>query len=160
MAALTLPSGLAVLFDEQDEDIVRSHSWCLHTTQTRDRLIRYAIAWAKADGRTAYMHRLVMAAPSGMFVDHINGDGLDNRRANLRLCTNQQNNANSTWPVGVSGYRGVSKTRNKFRAHISLLNKWVYLGSSEMAEEAARLYDAAAKKHFGEFARLNFPEGA
>jgi hypothetical protein len=102
------------------------------------------------------MHRLIMAAPDGIGVDHINGDGLDNRRANLRLASQRDNSANmAVRASSATGFKGVSwKRRNrKWQAQIGR----TYLGIFASAEEAARAYDHAAREAWGEFAHLNFP---
>ena len=93
-----------------------------------------------------------------MVVDHINSDSLDNRRSNLRVCTVSQNNMNSA--IGrnnKSGYKGVSwdKTNKKWRAGIKAKGKSVSLGSFNSKKDAARAYNEAAKKAYGEFAKLN-----
>lgn len=104
------------------------------------------------------MHREIMDAPKGMKVDHINGNRLDNRKTNLRLCNNQQNVHNSKVNrVNKSGFKGVSwmKSRNKWRARIKIDMKEKHLGLFPSREEAARSYNESAKKYFGEFAYLN-----
>lgn len=121
----------------------------------------YAVARTREqDGKekTVYMHRLILDAPIGKDVDHRNGNGLDNRRQNLRLATRAQNSRNSRLQRDTaSGYKGVRRHRRKWQAHIKVNRKRIYLGSFSSKEDAARTYDAAAKKHFGEFANLNFP---
>lgn len=107
--------------------------------------------------------RLLMDPPADMDVDHINRDPLDNRRANLRVCTRSQNLANRrSW--GKCGYKGVvwmpprpGKGRGKFEARINRDGKKCYVGRAETAEDAARMYDKAAVDYWGEFAYLNFP---
>ena len=96
----------------------------------------------------------------GTHVDHINGDRLDNRRFNLRLCTNQQNQMNKTKRVGSSSrFKGVyfQKTSRKWVAAIQKDRKLKHIGLFSDELDAARAYDAAAKEAFGEFAWLNFP---
>ena len=107
------------------------------------------------------MHREIMNFPDGMEIDHINGDKLDNRRENLRICTMGQNRANrGLQRNSSSGYKGVyfEEARNKWRAQIEINNRRLHLGYFNNAEKAAFAYDTAAKKYFGEFAKLNFPE--
>lgn len=107
------------------------------------------------DGRFL-MHREILNAPNDMDVDHKDGNGLNNTRANLRLATQSQNLCNR---VAESGYKGVGfqKRNGKWRARIKINRKEIYIGEFASAEDAARAYDVAALKHHGEFARLNFP---
>ena len=106
------------------------------------------------------MHRVVAGAPEGLFVDHINHNGLDNRRANLRIVTAKQNSWNTRlgWKQGKSKYKGVGWDENaqKWRASIYIHNKLKHLGRFESEKEAAEAYDAAAKECRGEYAYLNF----
>lgn len=91
-------------------------------------------------------------------VDHINGDGLDNRRSNLRLCNRSQNGANRVSPNREIKYRGVykSKNGNGFKAQIKAFRRNIHIGVFDTEEDAARAYDAKAREYFGEFARTNF----
>jgi hypothetical protein len=112
--------------------------------------------------KTIRMHRDIMNAPSGLLVDHRNRNPLDNRRANLRLATHSQNmqNREKIGKKTTSRFKGVSfdKKKNLWRADICYRGKIIFLGYFENEIDAARAYDAAAKKYHGEFARLNFPE--
>jgi hypothetical protein len=113
----------------------------------------------KREGRVL-LHWLVMGRPKIGELDHINGNGLDNRKANLRIVTRQQNamnkgpNKNNT-----TGFKGVcfDKSRGKYIVGVKVNYRRINLGRYETAEEAARVYDKAARKYHGEFARLNFP---
>lgn len=110
------------------------------------------------------LHRQLMDPPRGMEVDHINGDTLDNRRSNLRVCTRQQNHRNRRRSCGMSSLKGVTyqASRNGARPWMSRIrlsrSVRLYLGNFDTALEAALAYDEAAVKHFGEFAAPNFPE--
>jgi hypothetical protein len=108
------------------------------------------------------LHREIMKAPKGLVVDHKNNDGLDNRRVNLRLATRSQNNINRRQDKSktLSRYVGVTfdKRRRRWVARIYVNGKSKFLGSFESEIEAAKAYDAAAKKYYGEFARPNFQE--
>jgi len=110
------------------------------------------------------LHREIMKAPKGVLVDHRNNDGLDNRRANLRLATRSQNNINRRQNKSktLSRFVGVTfdRRRRRWVARIYINGKCKFLGSFDNEIDAAMAYDAAAKKYYGEFARLNFPETA
>lgn len=111
---------------------------------------------------TVYLHTEVMGTPpSGMVIDHINGNGLDNRKCNLRFATPRQNMANRrSRKTQQSGYKGVFAARNKWSARITCKGVREYIGIFDTPEEAARAYDEAAKIIHGEFAALNFPDEA
>jgi hypothetical protein len=111
-------------------------------------------------GKNFFMHREIMHAPPGMVVDHINGNRLDNRRCNLRLCTRAQNVRNAAKRPGcLSQYKGVSRDRrhNRWFATIYFEGRSIALDHFDDEAEAARAYDRAALELFGEFAWLNFP---
>jgi hypothetical protein len=107
------------------------------------------------------MHRQILNAPDSLIVDHINGNGLDNRKANIRTATYTQNSCNrkkankDTW----SQYKGVTfnAKRKKWKARIQVHGRKIYLGSFNAETNAAKAYDKAAKKYHKEFAALNFP---
>lgn len=149
-ARLTLPSGHVTVFDAADLPLVEQFKW--HVLKAR----RTCYAQTKggpANGRQrTYLHRLLMNAPAGLLVDHINHDGLDNRRSNLRLATPGQNVANSGPRSG--DYRGifVSHHRSKpWRARIQTR----HIGYYATEWEAAEAYNEAALAEYGEFALLN-----
>jgi hypothetical protein len=109
------------------------------------------------------MHKLIMSTPPGCEVDHINHDGLDNRKANLRFVTRKQNAANARkHRDATSKYRGISlyRERQKWLSEIRVDNKLIFLGIFFDELEAAKTYDIAARKYFGEYAFLNFPDEA
>jgi hypothetical protein len=148
-----------VLVDAADLELVSQYRW--HFLKGG-----YAGAHGKASDRTqtVLMHRLILDAPSDMQVDHINGDRLDNRRSNLRICTIAENRRNRRIDGrnNSTGFKGVIKATGyeRWRAEIRLNSQTIRLGRFGSPEEAARAYDEAARKYHGEFARLNFSEAA
>ena len=128
-----------VLVDKDDFNKVNQYSWHIHRAGTKD----YARAWI--NGKREYMHRLIM---NGDLIDHINGNGLDNRKCNLRLADKSLNAINSKIRSDNStGYRGVTfnKKANKYMAEISRNGKRKYLGLFNTAKEAHRAYITAEK---------------
>jgi len=148
---IPLGSGLYAYVDAADYEWLSR--WVWHTQGG------YAVRWEKR--RTIFMHREIARPPKGKIVDHVNGNRLDNTRANLRVCTHPENSRNTSKPHGTSSrFRGVTylKDRGKWRAKIQFEGKSVYLGLFTDEVDAARAYDRKAVELFGEFARLNFPE--
>lgn len=109
-----------------------------------------------------YLHREILGAKKGEYVDHRNGDGLNNLRNNLRLCTNQQNASAFRAPAAgkTSRFRGVhwNSSRNKWVSSIRVKYKKHFLGRFKTETEAAKAYDRAAQEHFGPYAQLNLGE--
>jgi hypothetical protein len=108
------------------------------------------------------MHREVIRLPGHLVVDHINHNGLDNRKANLRPATRAQNNYNRLAikrKGATSKYKGVAwkKDKNKWRARLHFNGKLMFLGYFDNQIDAAKAYDKAAKECYGPFACLNFP---
>ena len=144
------------IVDAEDYGWLSKYKW--HASKDR----RNYYAKRRGPHGIVTMHRVILNAPAGLVVDHINHNGLDNRKANLRLCTVAQNNRNArpcTGPNKTSKYKGVSfdKNRNRFAASIKHHRKIYFLGRFKNETDAAKAYDKAAKKYFGEFAYLNFP---
>ena len=143
--------GSAFLFDLADLTLIRRHTWHLGK--------RGYPATHTLRG-TVVLHRLLIPEAGGMEIDHINGDKLDNRRANLRACTHQQNGFNQKRrQTNTSGYIGVSFVPRLgcFEAYIHHNGKKHHLSLYADPIAAARVRDCVARLLFGEFARLNFP---
>lgn len=155
MREIPLTQGMVALVDDEDYESVNEYKWCAWHDDARTR-VWYAVSWV--DGRLTKMHQLILNRPIGRDIDHRNSNGLDNRRANLRLCTRSQNLANMEKRRGntSSRYKGVNfhKHTGKWRAEIGS-GSGKYIGVFATEEDAARAYNEAARKLWGEFALLN-----
>lgn len=145
------------LVDDDDYERVMEHTWYLaqrsHTMYAQRSLY-------KETGRRVYesMHNFILGIKG---VDHIDKNGLNNQKSNLRPANQSQNNAGYKKKYGLSRYKGVHKSQpsvSTWRAVITVNGRKIYLGSFKDEEEAGRAYDEAAIKHFGDYAQLNFPE--
>lgn len=151
-------AGRVALVDSQDRRLVAGYSWrVLEVKREGRRTATYACAQVSRDGRevTVYMHRLITGWP---MTDHINHDGLDNRRRNLRPATSAQNAANRRPHIGSSSrYKGVGWNRRgrNWTAVINVGGRRWYLGHFTNEEDAALAYNAAALDAYGDYAWLN-----
>ena len=155
---IPLTKGFIAVVDDADAELVAGYRWYVIESTGRRQLRRYA--HAKQGKATIYMHRLILAAPPRVHVDHWDHDGLNNRRENIRLATPSQNAAAGRMrSSNTSGFRGVSLAAKsvRWRAEIMVAGRRSFLGRFDTPEDAARAYDAAALEAFGEFANLNFP---
>jgi len=157
MRKIKLTQGKVALVDNNMFDCLNKHKWhayCHHRHWYAIRSIR------KANGKqtTQSMHRIIINIPKGLQIDHQNHNGLDNRKSNLRICTNAQNQYNQKLRQGSSKYKGVylDKQREKWKAQIQLNNKQIHIGRFLDEIDAAKAYDKKAIELFGKFACLNF----
>lgn len=161
MREILLTQGKVALVDDEDYDTLVLHKWqaCKdHGGNWYAQRCR-----PRTSGKLIHVHREVLQAPDGVFVDHRDGNGLNNTKQNLRLCTNSQNSGNAKRRKdNSSGFKGVTVNKRRYGhrwvAAITCQKKTFYLGTFDDPAEAARVYDSKAKELFGEFARLNFLE--
>ncbi len=158
MKTIALTQSKFALVDDDVYEWAVKHKW--HTQRIRDDLF-YAVRSIRRGIYITriYLHREIMGAAKGTMVDHINGDGLNCTRSNMRLASKSENQRNCRKPSNnTSGHKGVywHKGVGKWRAHIRVDGKRICIGDFANLEDAALAYDAAARKHHGEFARLNF----
>jgi len=155
MKLIPLTRGFFAKVDDADFEMLNKYKW--HVSKSRN--INYAKRNVKVDGKwitTDNMHQQIMNTPKGKMVDHRDGDGLNNQRDNLRIVTTSQNCMNAKVRVdSKTGYKGVSKSGKKYAVHLGVNSTRKYLGCYATAQEGAKIYNKAALKYFGEFARLN-----
>lgn len=157
--------GKFALVDDEDYEELNKHKWLVQKKPGTCYVCRYE----SGSGKTSliFMHRQIMSPPDDMQIDHINHNGLDNRRCNLRICTQAENMRNSVKQKTARGgcpssiYRGVSWNSGrgkKWKVGIKTGDVQIHLGYFNDEIEAAHAYDAAAIEYHGEFAHPNFPE--
>lgn len=150
-----LSQGKFATVDDADFEHFNQWKWTANRGGARS-TSWYALR--KENGKNIQMHRQIINAPDGMQVDHINRDGLDNRRENLRLCTNAENGRNRAMKSNsISGFKGVCRFRDKWQAQIGINRVNIYLGVFADPIDAAKAYDQAAIELHGPYANLNFP---
>lgn len=152
IAYVPLTKGYEAIIDASDAALVSGRNWYAQVGRTGV----YAARSQTHEGRQrcVLMHRVLLSAPDDMEVDHWDGDGLNNRRANLRLATRLQNQGNR--PANRSnrlGVKGVRAHQGRYMAEITVRGRTTFLGSFDTIEEASAAYARAADNFFGEFAR-------
>lgn len=156
MKEIVLSQGLTARVDDDDYEYLNQWKW----TAVKSYNTYYATRKRWIDGKQKhyFMHSVIMNPPFGMEVDHKDHNGLNNQKSNLRNGTHQQNQMNRR-PVKTSSskYLGVNVEEGKYIiAYVQVNKRKVRLGTFKTEEDAARAYDEAAKKHYGEFANVNF----
>lgn len=154
---IPLTRGFIALVDEEDYGrVVARGKWCAK----QDERAVYAQRGLKRDGKNTseLMHRFIAGVSDPKtLVDHRDGNGLNNQKYNLRICTKGQNRRNSKKrAAAMSSYKGVHRNGKKWQARIFLNGKNVALGTFATEKEAARAYDRAAQEHYQEFSKPNF----
>jgi len=165
---LKTKNGYEFEIDDEDFRIISRYNWYGYKARNKIKTgdiswkssYVYTSMWINKKSQNIRLHRLILEAPKGVQIDHINGNGLDNRKANLRFCNNSQNLMNQRKRItNKSGYKGVSLRANgkkkKWVAQIRINGNNKFIGHFETAAEAAIAYNNKAKELFGEFARLN-----
>lgn len=143
MKQIKLTKGKYALVDNEDYEWLNQWKWSVNSNN-------YPSRYEKKEFIT--MHRFIMKPPKGMQVDHKDGDRLNNQKFNLRICTPSQNcSYRKASTIAKSGYRGVTKHNDKWRARIEINGKKKHLGLFSTAKEASIVYKKAAKVYFGDF---------
>jgi hypothetical protein len=158
MKQIALNQGRFAIVDDEDFERLSHHKWKCWYIKEGDRL---SYVKAQVNKKNQYLHRLIMDACDGQIVDHINGDTLDNRKCNLRICTASDNSRNQRKRKStLSKYKGLGKGRGrkKWQVQIMVNKKRVTAGFFTDEIEAAKAYDAAARQYYGEFAATNFED--
>lgn len=151
---IPLTKGMFAIVDEDDAARILTRNWCAQGKPPYFYAYRKEVQDCKS--KSILMHRFIAGFPDAL-VDHHNGNGLDNRKQNLRIATRQQNNANKLRRWGKSKFKGVRQRRGKWGASITVNAVKHWLGTFSTENDAARAFDIAAVSAFGEFAVLNFP---
>lgn len=159
MKEIRLTKGKSTLVDDNDYENLSGWSWFLHSGGYA---VRGNYNYKTKTNVVVMMQNQIMEPCGNLWVDHINGDKLDNRRVNLRFCSHSQNAVNKIVSKdNTSGYKGVSYRGNekrikRWRAYIKQNRKQIFIGNYLTAEEAAKAYDKKAKEIYGQFAKPNF----
>lgn len=161
MKEIPLTQGKVALVDDEDYEELSKHKWYAAWRASSRTYYAARPVCGKVRGKMVYMHReLLGLTDRRQRGDHIDHNGLNNQRSNIRACSQSQNLANMRLRKNASGYKGVTfhPFSGLWHAHLQFMGKPISLKYHRTAEAAARAYDRAARKHFGEFACCNFEE--
>ena len=149
-----------IIIDNEDYELISKHKW--HIRPDTNTFYAHGNDYTVSPKTTIQMHRLIMNCPKNMIVDHINHNGLDNRKVNLRVCSDSSNSKNrSSAKTANSKYLGVwyepprNGRKERYRSAIRVNGKLINLCSTRCEQEAAFKYNLAALKYHGEFANIN-----
>lgn len=148
---IELTKNQFTVVDSRTKKEILKHKYCASISGGK----YYAVTYI--DSKQVYLHRLLTDAPQGSVVDHINGNTLDNRKRNLRLCLHKENVRNQRLhPDKLQKYRGVDymKSKEKYRARITVDGKEIHLGLFDTDVEASSAYKKASKKLFGKYGNI------
>lgn len=155
MKKIQLSQNKKSIIDDEDYERLNQWKWSFHNGG-------YGVRTTWPDNKAVLLHRIVMNCPDNMEVDHINGNKLDNRKENLRVCTARENRLNRKKSKNkTSKYKGVhwNKDNSKWRAKITVNDKSISLGCFITELEAAEAYNKSALTYFGKYAKLNKLKG-
>lgn len=147
--------GYEVLIDDDELWRFKKHKYCIHDKKADQKYLKHRKK-INGKGKSIYLHREITNCPPDMQVDHINGNTLDNRKSNLRICSASENARNTKRSrTNTSGFKGIywNKDMGKWQAYITHHGKHIYLGSYLTPQEAHAAYCEGAVKYHGKFAR-------
>jgi hypothetical protein len=158
---IKITQGKVAIVDDEDFEYLSKFKW--YASSWKGKIYAKTGLWVGKRNIHVPMHRMIMKANQDEVIDHINGNGLDNRRINLRSCDRQKNqfNQKKRTCAKTSAFKGVhfeSRT-GRWRASIKVSGKDIKLGRYDLEIDAAHAYDKAAIKYHGSFANVNFSEG-
>ncbi len=159
ISLIPLTQGKFAIVDIEDYSYLMQWKWCAHKHGSAYYARRGVYCPVQSGTKTIHLHREIIKIPKGLFPDHINRNGLDNRKCNLRTCSHRENLCNqSPQKNAASRYKGVGQSGKRWLSRITHKGKRIHLGTFNIEVDAAKAYDEKARVLFGEFACCNFPE--